>query len=142
MASQIVEVPPNSIEAVALIAELEVHLASRDYPKTSRHGYSVEKLLREAVAFFVTQRDGVAAACGGVQLCGAEYAEVKRMYVRPAFRGLGLGKSIGSACTTERNSAERGSRRRSVWGREPAPVDPVLDANQTRTDTGFLGFGR
>jgi putative acetyltransferase len=94
MASYIVEVPPAAIEAIALIAELEAHLGSRDYPQTTRHGYSVEKLLREAVAFFVTQCDGVAAACGGVQLYGVEYAEVKRMYVRPTFRGLGLGKSM------------------------------------------------
>ncbi|RPJ22546.1 MAG: GNAT family N-acetyltransferase, partial [Chloroflexi bacterium] len=32
------------------------------------------------------------AGCGGVKLFGTEYAEVKRMYVRPQFRGLGLAK--------------------------------------------------
>jgi ribosomal protein S18 acetylase RimI-like enzyme len=34
----------------------------------------------------------VAAGCGGVQLFGTEYGELKRMYVRPEFRGRGLGK--------------------------------------------------
>src|SRR5205085_9839172 len=48
-------------------------------------------LLREGVAFFVARQDGQPAGCGGVQLFGTEYGEVKRMYVRPAFRGLGLG---------------------------------------------------
>jgi len=74
-----------------LIEELESHLASL-YPSESRHGYSVDKLLREGVAFFVVREDGVPAGCGGVQLYGTEYGELKRMYVRPQFRGLGLGK--------------------------------------------------
>jgi ribosomal protein S18 acetylase RimI-like enzyme len=36
----------------------------------------------------VIRYEGVAAGCGGVQLYGAEYGEVKRMYVPPEFRGL------------------------------------------------------
>ncbi len=76
-----------------LIAELEAHLSPL-YPAESRHGYSVAKLLREDVAFFVIHHDGLPAGCGGLQLFGAEYGEVKRMYVRPAFRGLGLGKAM------------------------------------------------
>ncbi|TMC00596.1 MAG: GNAT family N-acetyltransferase [Chloroflexi bacterium] len=84
---------PDTAEAQALIAELEDHLASL-YPAESRHGYGVEKMLREGVAFFVVREEGAPAGCGGVQLFGAEYGELKRMYVRPQFRGLGLGKMI------------------------------------------------
>jgi len=84
---------PDTAEAQALIAELEDHLASL-YPAESRHGYSVEKMLREGVAFFVVREEGAPAGCGGVQLFGAEYGELKRMYVRPQFRELGLGKMI------------------------------------------------
>lgn len=84
---------PDSPDALALIAELEGHLVSL-YPSESRHGYSVEKLISEEVAFFVARRDGVPAGCGGVQLFGREYGELKRMYVRPRFRGLGLGKLL------------------------------------------------
>ena len=83
----------DSADAAALIGELEIHLASR-YPAESRHGYSIEKLLREGVAFFVARIEGEAAGCGGVQIYGAEYAELKRMYVRPPFRGLGLGRHV------------------------------------------------
>ena len=93
MSLEIVETPPDHPDAVQLIAELEA-LLSPNYPATSRHGYSVEKLLREKVAFFVAYCDRSPAACGGVQLFGQEYAEVKRMYVRPQFRGQGLGKHI------------------------------------------------
>ena len=84
---------PDTPEAMALITELEAHMAPL-YPVKSRHGYSVEKLLREGVAFFVTRHDGIAAGCGGVQIYGTEYGELKRMYVRPAFRGLGLAKMM------------------------------------------------
>ena len=38
--------------------------------------------------------EGVPAACGGVKLFGAEYGEVKRMYVRPQFRGRGFAKAV------------------------------------------------
>jgi GNAT superfamily N-acetyltransferase len=82
---------PDSLDATALISELEAHLASL-YPLESRHGFSVEKLLQEQVAFFVIRQDGLAAGCGGIKLFGAEYGEIKRMYVRPQFRGLGLAK--------------------------------------------------
>src|SRR5205823_2233971 len=61
---------------------------------SGRHGYSVDKLLREAVAFFVVRVDGVPAGCGGVKVVGDEYGEIKRMYVRPPFRGRGLGRLL------------------------------------------------
>jgi len=81
----------DSADAKVLIAELEQELDPR-YPQASRHGYSVEKLLREAVAFFVTRHGDMPAGCGGVQFFGADYGEIKRMYVRPGFRGQGLGR--------------------------------------------------
>jgi ribosomal protein S18 acetylase RimI-like enzyme len=91
MSTTVVAEEPDSPDARQLIAELDGELVPQ-YPPRSHHGYSVEKLLREQVAFYVVRRDGAAAGCGGVQICGNEYAEVKRMYVRPRFRRLGLGK--------------------------------------------------
>lgn len=91
MAVVISEERPNTPEAVALIGELDAHLAEL-YAVESRHGFSVEKLMRDGVAFFVARADGQAAGCGGVLLAGREYAEIKRMYVRPAFRGRGVGR--------------------------------------------------
>jgi len=84
---------PDTPQASALVEELEAHLSTL-YAIESRHGLSVERLVREHVAFFVARQDGVPAGCGGVQLFGREYAEVKRMYVRPEFRGLGIGRRI------------------------------------------------
>lgn len=85
---------PDSADAVQLITELNTDLNPALYPAESRHGFSIEKLLREGVAFFVTRCEGNPAGCGGIKLFGTDYGEVKRMYVRPQYRGLGLGKSM------------------------------------------------
>ena len=92
MSITITEERPDSADALQLIDELQSHLNAEKYPAESKHGYSVDKLLREGVAFFVTRNDEIAAGCGGIKLFGTEYGEVKRMFVRPQFRGLGLGK--------------------------------------------------
>src|SRR5215471_14907487 len=84
---------PDNADAVALITELEAHLDPL-YPSESRHGYSVEKLIAQQVAFFVLHDNGTPAGCGGIQLFGIEYGELKRMYVRPQFRGLGYGRML------------------------------------------------
>ena len=99
MSSLIVAERPDTADAMMLIGELEDYLAPQ-YPAASRHGFSVDKLIAQAVAFFVLRHNGVAAGCGGVKLFGLEgsseneevYGEVKRMYIRPQFRGLGLSK--------------------------------------------------
>ena len=84
---------PDSPDATALILELEGHLAPQ-YPVTSRHGFSIDRLIAENVAFFVLRSDGEPAACGGILFVGDEYGEIKRMWVRPAFRGSGFGKRM------------------------------------------------
>lgn len=81
---------PDTVDAMELIAELDAHLIPL-YPPESHHGFNVDKLLQEAVAFFVMRHERVLAGCGGIKLFDTEYGEVKRMYVRPQFRGLGFG---------------------------------------------------
>ena len=85
--------PPDAPDAVRLILELEAHLEPL-YPTASRHGFSVDRLLAEGVEFFVLRSDGTAAGCGGVLFVDREYAEIKRMYVSPAYRGSGFGGRI------------------------------------------------
>jgi GNAT superfamily N-acetyltransferase len=91
MAAIITSERPDAPDAIALITELEAHLEPL-YPSKSRHGYSVEKLIAQGVAFFVLRDDCIPAGCGGIQLFGNEYGELKRMFVRPRFRGLGYGE--------------------------------------------------
>jgi GNAT superfamily N-acetyltransferase len=92
MITEIVEAAADSPDAVELIGELDEHLMGHPYPQQSRHAFSVEKLLRERVVFFVTRYKGQLAGCGGIKMFGTDYGEVKRMFVRPEFRGKGLGK--------------------------------------------------
>src|SRR5437870_7267422 len=93
MSAIIIPERPDSADAIVLITELEAHLEPL-YPRKSRHGYSVEQLIAQAVAFFVLRDNGTPAGCGGIQLFGTDYGELKRMYVRPQFRGLGFGKML------------------------------------------------
>lgn len=80
----------DTADAVALITELE-NVLDPLYAQESRHGYSVEKLLQQDVDFFVLRVGGEPAGCGGIEFVGRAYGEIKRMYVRPQYRGLGLG---------------------------------------------------
>lgn len=84
---------PDTPDARALIAELEAFLNPL-YPPESRHGLSVEALLTQGVDFFIIRDHEQAAGCVGLLSVGHEYGEVKRMYVRPAFRGRGLGARL------------------------------------------------
>ncbi len=84
---------PDTPDAVLLIEELGAILTSV-YPPESCHGFSVEQLIAQDVAFFLIRQDGIAAGCGGIKLVDGEYGEIKRLYVRPQFRGCGYAKSM------------------------------------------------
>lgn len=87
---ELVETPTD--DARRLIEELEAEL-SGDYSAEQRHGYSVERVFRPNIRFFVARLDGEAVGCGGVAFEDG-LAEVKRMYVRPEMRGRGIGQAI------------------------------------------------
>lgn len=66
---------------------------SGNYSAEQRHGYSVERVFRPDIHFFIARLDGEPVGCGAIAFeSGA--AEVKRMYVRPPSRGAGVGRAI------------------------------------------------
>src|SRR5262249_62149397 len=90
---KIIEERPDSPDALKLLRELDEALWLLPYPPQSRHAFTVDQLLREHVAFFVARIHGETAACGGLKIFEREYGEVKSMYVRPGYRGQGVGQS-------------------------------------------------
>jgi putative acetyltransferase len=58
---------PDTLDAIGLITELEAVLEPF-YPPESRHGFSVDKLLAEDVAFFVLRADDPLSLCYEKQL--------------------------------------------------------------------------
>jgi GNAT superfamily N-acetyltransferase len=58
--------------------------------------------------FLLARVDGEPAGIGGVRFLDTEIAEVKSMFVSPAFRGLGLGRRI--LAELDRIAAEQGCR--------------------------------
>jgi putative acetyltransferase len=99
---------PDQPDVLALIDELDAYQVPL-YPIESHHGVDIETLKRPDVAFAVVRDEaGRAQACGGVQV-GPQFAELKRMYVRPACRGRGLGKALLQ--WLEAAARERGSAR-------------------------------
>lgn len=81
--------PANHPDAVQLIQELDDHLRAL-YPPSSNHLLSIEQLLQPNIRFLMATREGRAVGCGALRL-EPDYAEIKRMYVRPDQRGLGVG---------------------------------------------------
>jgi GNAT superfamily N-acetyltransferase len=58
--------------------------------------------------FLVAEVDGVAAGCGAWRAVAAETAEIKRVYVEPAFRRRGIAQVV--VRTLERAAARAGHR--------------------------------
>jgi len=97
--------PPDTADAKALVGELDAHLNGLYRPE-NRHGLSLAALQDESVIFLVARWDGVAVGCGAVKSVNEDYAELKRMYVTPRWRGLGVAQALLGHL--ERLSRQRG----------------------------------
>jgi putative acetyltransferase len=84
---------PASPAARELIERLD-KLMTGLYPAESNHLLPVEALRQPNVTFLTAGVDGEVAGCGAFVNQGGEYAEIKRMFVLPEFRGLKLGRRI------------------------------------------------
>jgi putative acetyltransferase len=87
----------------ALIGELDAEL-SRHYALEQRHGLVLDAIFQPHIRFFIAWLDGSAVGCGGVALF-ADFAEVKRMYVREEARGRGVADAILARLAAEASDA-------------------------------------
>lgn len=85
-------------------------------------------------ALFLAKVDGIVAGCVGLRAldCGdyPDAAEMKRLYVRPAFRGLGVGRQLAEAAL---DAARQG-------GYATVLLDTLDDMESARALYDDLGF--
>jgi putative acetyltransferase len=85
-----------SPEAQALIAELnqELILTYPEEEDTSHFRLDPSEVAEGNGAFLVAFRGAAAVGCGAVRRIDPLTAELKRMYVAPEARGLGVGRAL------------------------------------------------
>ena len=99
-----IELAPSATDEVrVLIGELDREL-SAEYSSEQRHGLSLEAIFQPQIRFFLARLDGAAVGCGGVALF-ADFAEVKRMYVRDVARGHGVAQALLASIEAEARQA-------------------------------------
>jgi len=127
---------PDQPDVHALIAELDAYLYSL-YPPENVYALDIASLLEPNVVFAVARDlSGTALGCAAVVVT-PEYGEIKRMYVRPAARGLGLARKL--IATLEEAAAARGC---SVFMLETGPTMPEALALYERMGYKYRGaFG-
>lgn len=109
---------PRRPDVARLVEELDALLESL-YPAESNHLLAVEALAAPDVRFFVARRDGEALGCGALRLDAARWGEVKRLYVRPAARGMKLGRRLLDRIADEARREGLGVLRLEAGVRQP-----------------------
>ncbi|MEU4547023.1 GNAT family N-acetyltransferase [Nonomuraea dietziae] len=92
----------ESPQVVELCAEQQAELAWRQRDVVD----DTPKHLDPRISFLLMRSDEQAAGCVGLQPLEPAVGEVKRMYVRPGFRGRGLSRTL--LAEVEKLAAERG----------------------------------
>jgi len=108
---------PRADDVAPLICELDGYLAEL-HPSGNIRPVTVDELQQPNVTFITARVDGTPVACGAF-VRHDDYVEVKRMYVLPACRGLGLGKQLLEALEA-RIAASDGRRVRLETGTSQA----------------------
>lgn len=84
--------PNNDPELAALVAAQQAELRAAE--RAGRIASGVVQSVRENARHVVGVLGGRVVGCGALQALDAETAEIRRMYVRPAYRGRGLGRQL------------------------------------------------
>ncbi len=129
LALTLVSAPTNEVRA--LITALDDELGAL-YTPEQRHGLSLDAIFQPGVRFFLARRR-MAVGCGGIALLDG-YAEVKRMFVRPAERGLGVAGALLAHLEGEAAAAGRPLMRLESGLNQPAALRLYERAGYRRCD--------
>ena len=97
---ELTEMDPREPEARYCLGEYYAELARRfkqGFDVTRSRDPDADDMLRPCGAFIVAMSDGLPIGCVGLKGCGSEIAEIKRLWVAPSARGLGLGRHLMEA---------------------------------------------
>lgn len=131
-------VDPRNPEIIEMIQELD-HYMGRLYPAESNHLMDIDSLVQRDVRFFAAKVNGAFRACGAIKLHGQDYAEVKRVYVMPDTRGLGLGRRI--LATLEESARHEGiTLMRLETGISQPEALGLFEASGFRRCSAFGGY--
>jgi putative acetyltransferase len=83
---------PRGAEYVRLLEASDDYAASL-YPAESNHMLDIETMLRPQMNFFGMTVDGAVKGCGGFW-AHEDYVEIKRVFIDPSARGLGLSRKL------------------------------------------------
>jgi len=126
--------PADSDQGRALLAEMEAEVealyAGREEanPLTS----VVADLLPPDGALLIVRAGGEPIACAGIRRWDGSTGEIKRVYVRPGFRGRGVGRQLMAA--VEEHAAQLGYRRiRLDTGREQEAARRIYESSGYRS---------
>jgi putative acetyltransferase len=78
---------------VALLKASDAYMASL-YPAESNHLLDVTALQKSEVTFVVARALGRTVGCGAVVRRGADWAEIRRMFVAQHVRGQNIGRDL------------------------------------------------
>lgn len=92
---QLVDLDPTDQDVINVFADID-RLISTLYPVATSQALLVEQLGQPGVyAVGLKNQDGI-VACGAIvkQFDGTLYGEIRRLYVKPSYRGKGLSRRI------------------------------------------------
>ena len=89
---EVIRADPREAKIRKLIESLDVYMLAL-YPSESTHRVDTAILASRNARFFSALCDGMLVGCGGI-LMEHDYAEIKRIFVSPKARGLGIGRKL------------------------------------------------
>ena len=95
----VVRADPRQSEIKALIEQLDDYMLDL-YPAESTHRVDLATLASDVARFYSALKHTTVVGCGGF-LLSSGFAEIKRVFVSPEARGLGIGRKLLTTLETE-----------------------------------------